>query len=125
MILHYKSMCQSKTVPEKKYLLGIVLDFIFNFSIVKYKKLKGWIIMPMMDENTKTYDDMMRKFSIDELIYIYYTGELEIFLRRIEKYGEAEAIASLNTRNAFILVELYKILGLDPYMTEDEIRRSF
>lgn len=81
--------------------------------------------MPMMDENTKTYDDMMRKFSIDELIYIYYTGELEIFLRRIEKYGEAEAIASLNTRNAFILVELYKILGLAPNMTEDEIKRSF
>lgn len=40
MILHYKSMCQSKTVPEKKYLLGTVLDFILNFSIVKYKKIE-------------------------------------------------------------------------------------
>lgn len=79
----------------------------------------------MIDENTKTFNDLMRKFEIDELISCYYTGELEIFLRRIEKHCEAEAIASLNTRNAFVPVELYKILGLDPYMTEDEIKRSF
>lgn len=81
--------------------------------------------MPMIDENTKTYEDMLSKFSIDELIHSYYTGELEIFLRRTEKHGEADAVAALNTRNAFLLVELYKILGLDPYMTEDEIRRAF
>lgn len=81
--------------------------------------------MPMIDENTKTYNDMMHKFEIDELISCYYTGELEIFLRRIGKHGEAEAIAALNTRNAFVLVELYKILGLDPYMTENEIKHSF
>lgn len=81
--------------------------------------------MTMIDENTKTYDDMLRRFETDELISCYYTGELEIFLRRIGKHGEAEAIADLNTHNAFVLVELYKILGLDPNMTEDEIKRSF
>lgn len=33
-------MCQSKTVPEKKYLLGTVLDFILYSIIVKYKKIE-------------------------------------------------------------------------------------
>ncbi len=81
--------------------------------------------MPMIDENTKTYSDMISKFCIDELIYSYYTGELEIFLRRIGKSGEADSVAALNTHNAFLLIELYKILGLDPKKTEEEIRRSF
>lgn len=81
--------------------------------------------MPMIDENTKTFNDMLRKFEIDELIYSYYTGELEIFLRRAGKRGEADAVSALSTHNAFILVELYKILGLDPKMTEEEIRRTF
>lgn len=81
--------------------------------------------MPMIDENTKTYNDMLRKFELDELISCYYTGELEIFLRRIGKRGEADAVAALETRNAFLTVELYKILGLEPHMTEDEIRRAF
>ena len=81
--------------------------------------------MPMIDENTKTYNDMLSKFELDELISCYYTGELEIFLRRIGKRGEADAVAALETRNAFLAVELYKILGLDPHMTEDEIRRAF
>ena len=81
--------------------------------------------MPMIDENTKTFNDMLHKFEIDELVYSYYTGELEIFLRRAGKRGEADAVAALTTHNAFILVELYKILGLDPKLTEEEIRRTF
>lgn len=81
--------------------------------------------MPMIDENTKTYNDMISKFCIDELIYSYYTGELEIFLRKIGKSGEADAVAALNTHNALLLIELYKILGLDPKKTEEEIRRAF
>lgn len=81
--------------------------------------------MPMIDENTKTLNDMLHKFEIDELVYSYYTGELEIFLRRAGKRGEADAVAALSAHNAFILVELYKILGLDPKMTEEEIRRTF
>lgn len=81
--------------------------------------------MPMIDENTKTFNDMLRKFEIDELIYSYYTGELEIFLHKTGKHREADAVAELSTHNAFILVELYKILGLDPNMTEDEIRSAF
>lgn len=79
----------------------------------------------MIDENTKTFNDMLHKFEIDELIYSYYIGELEIFLRRMGKRGETYAVAALEMHNAFVLVELYKILGLDPYMTEDEIKRSF
>lgn len=73
-------------------------------------------------------DDVIQEgriFEIDELVYSYYTGELEIFLRRAGKRGEADAVAALSTHNAFILVELYKILGLDPKMTEEEIRRTF
>lgn len=81
--------------------------------------------MPMIDENTKTFNDMLHKFEIDELVYSYYTGELEIFLHKAGKHSEADAVAALSTHNAFILVELYKILGLDPNMTEDEIRSAF
>ena len=81
--------------------------------------------MPMIDENTKTFNDMLHKFEIDELVYSYYTGELEIFLHKAGKHSEAEAIAALSTHNAFILVELYKILGLDPAMTDEEIRSAF
>lgn len=38
-------MCQSKTVPEKKYLLGTVLDFILNSIIVKYKKDRKDVVL--------------------------------------------------------------------------------
>lgn len=81
--------------------------------------------MPMICENTKTLNDMLRNFAIDELIDSYCTGELEIFLRRIGCGSEADSAAALNTHNAFLLVELYKILVLDPEMTEEEIRLSF
>ena len=81
--------------------------------------------MPMITENTNALSDMLHNFALDELIDSYYTGELEIFLRRINYSSAADAVAALNTRNAFILIELYKILGLNPEMTEEQIRLSF
>ena len=81
--------------------------------------------MPMINQNTKTISDMLHNFALDELIDSYYTGELEIFLRRINCIQAADEVVALNTRNAFILIELYKILGLDPEMTEEQIRLSF
>lgn len=81
--------------------------------------------MPLINEHTKTLSDMLHNFALDDLIDSYYTGELEIFLRRIDCVGAADAVAALNTHNAFILVKLYEILGLDPEMTEEQIRLSF
>ena len=81
--------------------------------------------MPMIGEHTKTLGDMLHNFALDELIDSYYTGELEIFLRRIDCSSAADAVAALNMHNAFILVKLYEILGLNPEMTEEQIRLSF
>ena len=81
--------------------------------------------MTMISENTKTIGDMLHNFALDELIDSYYTGELEIFLRRIDCIAAADSVAALNTHNAFLLIELYKILGLNPEMTEEQIRLSF
>lgn len=81
--------------------------------------------MPMIGEHTKTLGDMLHNFALDELIDSYYTGELEIFLRRIDCGSAADSVAALIPHNAFIVVELYKILGLDPKMTEEQIRLSF
>lgn len=58
--------------------------------------------MSMITENTKALSDMLHNFALDELIDSYYTGELEIFLRKIGRIGNADAIAELNIHNAYI-----------------------
>lgn len=72
----------------------------------------------------RSFDDLLRNFNIDELVHGYFTGELEIFLRKIGEAEKAEQITGLSS-NAMLVVGLYHTLGLDPELTEVEIRTSY
>lgn len=81
--------------------------------------------MYMNGEYLSSLRDLKRCFSIDELLYSYSNGELEIFLDKIGEHCMAEKIRNISCSNAMLLVELYKILGLNPNDSEEEIRRKF
>lgn len=46
--------------------------------------------MMMNGEYLETLQDLKRCFCIDELIYSYYNGELEVFLNKIEEHKKSE-----------------------------------
>ncbi len=81
--------------------------------------------MLMNGENLETLQDLKRCFCIDELIYIYCSGELEIWLRRIGEIDKAEKVRNIPKINAYILLRLYEILDLNPDLSEKEIRSFF
>lgn len=80
--------------------------------------------MMMNGKLLKSLDELTKNFSIDDLVACYYSGELFFFLQKI---GEYEKLAALQrvTRNAYLLVQLYELLGLNPELTETNIRRCF
>lgn len=81
--------------------------------------------MLMNGEHLETLQDLKRCFCIDELIYDYGSGELEIWLRRIGEPEKAEKISGISKVNAYILLRLYEILDLNPNWSEEEIRSLF
>lgn len=81
--------------------------------------------MLMNGEQLETLHDLKRCFCIDELIYNYGSGELEIWLRKIGETEKAEKISEISKVNAYILLRLYEILDLNPELSEDEIRSLF
>lgn len=81
--------------------------------------------MLMNDEYIETLQDLKRCFSIDELIYDYISGELEIWLRKIGETEKAYRISKISKVNAYILIQLYEILDLNPELSEEEIRSIF
>ncbi len=81
--------------------------------------------MLMNGEQLETLHDLKRFFCIDELIYNYGSGELEIWLRKIGETEKAEKISRISKVNAYILLRLYEILDLNPELSEDEIRSLF
>lgn len=68
--------------------------------------------MLMNGEYLKTLEDLKRCFCIDELIYSYYNGELEIFLDKIGEHEKAEQVRIIPENNALLLIRLYEILKL-------------
>ena len=80
--------------------------------------------MFMNGEYIENLDDLKRCFSIDELLYNYESGGLEIWLGKIGEAEKAEKIRSISKIDANILVRLYEIFGLDLNMSEEEIRES-
>ncbi|MGN1086087.1 MAG: hypothetical protein ACI4Q5_03540, partial [Porcipelethomonas sp.] len=62
---------------------------------------------------------------IDELIYSYFNGELEIFLDKIGEKQKAEQIRDISENNALLLIRLYGILGLHYEDSEEEIRSDY
>lgn len=81
--------------------------------------------MLMNGEYLETLQDLKRCFSIDELIYDYISGELEIWLRKIGETEKADRISKISKVNAYILLQLYEILDLNPELSEEEIRSIF
>lgn len=81
--------------------------------------------MLMNGEYIETLQDLKRCFSIDELIYDYISGELEIWLRKIGETEKAYRISKISKVNAYILIQLYEILDLNPELSEEEIRSIF
>lgn len=80
--------------------------------------------MMMNGKLLKSLDELMRNFSIDDLVAGYYSGELLFFLCKIGEMEKATAIKSIQN-NAFLLVKLYSVLGIEPELTEEEIRSRF
>lgn len=81
--------------------------------------------MMMNGEYLETLQDLKRCFCIDELIYDYISGELEIWLRKIGETEKADRISKISKVNAYILLRLYEILDLNPDLSEEEIRSRF
>ncbi|HBN10533.1 MAG TPA: hypothetical protein DIW26_01170 [Ruminococcus sp.] len=81
--------------------------------------------MFMNGEYLESVNDLKRCFCIDELLYIYGSGELEIWLRKIGETEKAEKISEISKVNAYILLRLYEILDLNPELSEEEIRCLF
>ena len=78
--------------------------------------------MLMRGKEISSLRELAANFAIDDLINVYYTGELEFFLRRCGEDNKANALGDI-PQNAYLLVRLYEILDLDPNQTEEEIRR--
>ena len=81
--------------------------------------------MVMKGEHLETLQALKLCFCIDELIYDYISGELEIWLRKIGETEKAYRISKISKVNAYILLRLYEILELDPELSEEEIRSIF
>lgn len=78
--------------------------------------------MMMNGEHLETLQDLKRCFCIDELIYTYSNGELEIWFRKIGETEKAEKLRKIPKINARILLNLYEILDLNPDFSEEEVR---
>ena len=81
--------------------------------------------MFMNGEILTSLNDLKRCFCLDELIYNYSSGELEIWLRKIGETKKAKKVGAIPKVNAYILLRLYEILDLNPDLSEEEIRRFF
>jgi len=68
--------------------------------------------MLMNGEYLETLQDLKRCFSLEELLYSYYNGELEIFLDKIGEHEKADQIRNISENNALLLIRLYEIFDL-------------
>ena len=78
--------------------------------------------MQMNGEFLFNIADLKRSFSIDELLYSYESGELEIWLKQIGEIERAKQVHQIVKMNAYILLQLYEILQIDPNLSEEEVR---
>ena len=80
--------------------------------------------MMMNGKLLHSLDDLLRNFSIDDLVACYYSGELFFFL---QKTGEYDKLAKLQqiVPNGHLTAQLYALFDLNPEWTEKEIRSRF
>lgn len=81
--------------------------------------------MVMRGCSLRSIRDLKANFSIDELVYSYYSGELEIWLNNIGEKSKAKKLSRISSNNAQLLVELYKLFDLNPALSEEEVRRKY
>ena len=79
--------------------------------------------MFMNGEYVKTIEDLKRCLSLEELVYNYYSGELEIWLRKIGETEKADQLQQIEKNNAYLLLQLYAIFGWNPELSEEELRK--
>ena len=84
----------------------------------------GAIGMIMNSNEIGSLKELKQNFGIDELIYGFYSGELEIWLRKIGEITFADKVSEI-TYNGYVLENLYRLFGLDPALSESEIRSLF
>ena len=76
----------------------------------------------MNGKKLRSVSDLKRNFAIDELIDSYYSGELEYFLKETGNIDMIRKIRNIRKNNAFLLVKLYEIFGINPELSEEEVR---
>ena len=76
----------------------------------------------MNGKKLRSVSDLKRNFAIDELIDSYYSGELEYFLKETGNPDMIRKIRNIRKNNAFLLVKLYEIFGINPELSEEEVR---
>ncbi|MDY3258277.1 MAG: hypothetical protein SOX14_08170, partial [Ruminococcus callidus] len=81
--------------------------------------------MFMNGEILTSLNDLKRCFCLEELLYSYYNGELEIFLDKIGENKKAEQIRNISENNALLLIRLYDILNLNYEDSEEKIRQNY
>ena len=81
--------------------------------------------MLMNGEILTNISDLKRCFCLDELLYSYYNGELEIFLEKTGEHQKAEQLRRISKNNALLLVRLYEIFDLPYEDSEEQIRNAF
>ena len=80
--------------------------------------------MMMNGEYLTSIADLKRCFSLEELLYSYYNGELEIFLAQIGEHQKAKQIQEISAHNALLLIRLYQIFEIPYEQNEEEIRAA-
>lgn len=80
--------------------------------------------MIMNGKEISSIIELKCNFSIDELVYCFYSGELEIWLNRLGETALADKLSQI-TFNGYVLENLYRIFNLNPKLTETEIRKLF
>ena len=94
-----------------------------NMSVEIYAHVfQGVIFMFMNGENLENISDLKRCFCLDELLYSYYNGELEIFLEMAGEHEKAEQVRNIPENNALLLLRLYDIFDLPFEDSEEKIR---
>ena len=81
--------------------------------------------MMMNGEVLTNISDLKRCFCLDELLYSYYNGELEIFLEKSGELEKAEQLRNIPKNNALLLVRLYEIFDLPYEESEEQIRDAY
>ncbi|MCD7891753.1 MAG: hypothetical protein LUG26_08465 [Ruminococcus sp.] len=79
--------------------------------------------MRMRGKSINDLDDLKCNLKIDELLHEFWSGGLEIWLRKIGEKELARRVKKI-PENAYQLVQLYRLFGWNPEWTEEKIRRS-